>query len=97
MGAGGGLAPIFSLAIAGEGGAGMLPVGPGGGGREAPPPLLAGDLVLLALRGIFMETFIVSPCLKARSSFSGGTSFSCSIFSSTLKSMKLEYQTLFTF
>ena len=85
-GAGGGLAPILNLAIAGERGAGILPAGPGGGGRESPPPRLAGDLVLLAFRGMFMETFIVSPCLKARSSFSGGTSFSCSIFSSTWES-----------
>ena len=84
VGAGGGLAPILNLAIAGERGAGILPAGPGGGGRESPPPLMAGDLVRLAFRGMFMETFIVSPCFRARSSFSGGTSVSCSSFSSTL-------------
>ena len=74
---------MLSLAMAGERGAGILPAGPGGGGSDNPPPLLAGDLVLFAFLGILMETLIVSPCLKAKSNFSGGASFSCSIFSST--------------
>ena len=85
MGAGGGLAPILNLAIAGERGAGILPAGPGGGGRESPPTLQVGDFVWLSFRGMFMETCIVSPCFRARSSFSVGTSFSCSCFSSTLR------------
>ena len=73
---------MFSLARAGEGGAGMLPAGPRGAGtppRPAPADLLRPSLFLV---GMLMLTLMVSPCFSARSSFSGGASFSCSIFSS---------------
>ena len=82
MGAGGGLALMLSLAMAGEGGAGMLPSGPRGAGTAL---LAAADLLRPSffLEGRLMLTLIVSPCFSARSSFSGGASFSCSICSST--------------
>ena len=90
VGAGGGLVAMFSFAMAGDGGAGMLPTGPRAAGKDdiAPPPLVApADLLRapLFLVGKFILTLMVSPCFRARSSFSGGASFSCSIFSSTLK------------
>ena len=89
MGAGGGLVAMLSFAMAGDGGAGMLPAGPRAAGKDdiAAPPLAPADLLRppLFLVGKFILTLMVSPCFRARSSFSGGASFSCSIFSSTLK------------
>ena len=45
VGAGGGRAEMFSLARAGEGGAGMLPAGPRGAGTD-PRPRVPADLLL---------------------------------------------------
>lgn len=84
VGAGGGLEAMLSLAMAGEGGAGMLPAGPRAAAADITPPLAPADLLRpLFLAGKFILTLMVSPCFRARSSFSGGASFSCSIFSST--------------
>jgi len=80
---------MFNFAIAGEGGAGMLPAGPKGAGIEerprAPADLLRPSFFLV---GRLILTLMVSPCFSARSSFSGGASFSCSICSSTSNPLK---------
>ena len=57
-GAGGGRLAMFSLAREEDGGAGILPFGPGAAASDKPaPPVPApGDFVLF-FRGIFMETY----------------------------------------
>ena len=66
-----GLVLILTLAIVGVGGAGMLPLRPGSWCSVSTLLLVAEELDFGFLGGMLIETLMVSPCLRARSSFSG--------------------------
>ena len=67
---------LFLLANAGDG-------GPGGEGKDG--VFLGDSSILPVFLENFKETFIVSPSLRARSSFLGGASSSCTDVSSSVK------------